>query len=176
MLDQFYSYLSERIINFFKDNPLNSGAKYNIQFETEEQVKSLYENLKENTLSQVFEYKDENGEVKYKSYELRLNGKELIVAATIDNVQPDFLTRLRNMVGQEPGYENKGILFIHNTNLDSIIGGTESFSKEGMPFHVDCIQNNIKERLATENFSEIDKVIIEKDLERKNNSLFQDNS
>lgn len=176
MLDQFYSYLSERIINFFKDNPLNSGAKYNIQFETEEQVKSLYENLKENTLSQVFEYKDENGEVKYKSYELRLNGKELIVAATIDNVQPDFLTRLRNMVGQEPGYENKGILFIHNTNLDSIIGGTESFSKEGMPFHVDYIQNNIKERLATENFSEIDKVIIEKDLERKNNSLFQDNS
>ena len=176
MLDQFYSYLSEIIINFFKDNSLNSGAKYNIQFETEEQVKSLYENLKENTLSQVFEYKDENGEVKYRSYELRINGKELIVAATIDDVQPDFLTRLRNMVGQEPGYEDKGILFIHNTNLDSIIGGTESFSKEGMPFHVDCIQNNIKKRLATENFSEIDKVIIEKDLERKNNSLFQDNS
>ncbi|MCR6514273.1 DNA phosphorothioation-dependent restriction protein DptH [Clostridium sp. LY3-2] len=176
MLDQFYSYLSEIIINFFKDNPLNSGAKYQIQFETEEQVRTLYDVLSQNTLSQDFEYKDENGEVKYKSYELRLNGKELIVAATIDNVQPDFLTRLRNMVGQEAGYENKGILFIHNTTLDSIVGGTESFSKEGMPFHVEFIQNNIKENINKNNFSDVDKVIVEKDLERKNNYLFQDNN
>ena len=50
------------------------------------------------------------------------------------------------MVGHETGYENKGILFIHNTTLDSIVGGTESFSKEGMPFHVNYIQNNIKEK------------------------------
>lgn len=177
MLDQFYSYLSERILEFFKDNPLNSGAKYNIQFETEEQVRNLYNILKENTLSETYEYKDENGNVKYKSYKLNFhNGKELIVAATIDNVQPDFLTRLRNMVGHETGYENKGILFIHNTTLDSIVGGTESFSKEGMPFHVNYIQNNIKEKISNNNFSKVDKVIVKKDLERKKSSLFQDSN
>ena len=177
MLDQFYSYLSERILEFFKDNPLNPGAKYNIQFETEEQVRSLYNVLKENILSEIYEYKDEYGNIKYKSYELNFNnGKELIVAATIDNIQPDFLTRLRNMVGHEEGYENKGILFIHNTNLDSIIGGTESFSKEGMPFHVNYIQSNIREKILSNNLSEVDKVIVEKDLERKNNSLFLDNN
>ncbi|EIF6288538.1 DNA phosphorothioation-dependent restriction protein DptH [Clostridium perfringens] len=177
MLDQFYSYLSERILEFFKDNPLNSGAKYNIQFETEEQVRNLYNVLKDNTLSETYEYKDENGNVKYKSYKLNFhNGKELIVAATIDNVQPDFLTRLRNMVGHETGYENKGILFIHNTTLDSIVGGTESFSKEGMPFHVNYIQNNIKEKISNNNFSKVDKVIVEKDLERKKSSLFQDSN
>ncbi|MDU5774682.1 MAG: DNA phosphorothioation-dependent restriction protein DptH [Clostridium perfringens] len=177
MLDQFYSYLSERILEFFKDNPLNSGAKYNIQFETEEQVRNLFNVLKENTLSETYEYKDENGNVKYKSYKLNFhNGKELIVAATIDNVQPDFLTRLRNMVGHETGYENKGILFIHNTTLDSIVGGTESFSKEGMPFHVNYIQNNIKEKISNNNFSKVDKVIVKKDLERKKSSLFQDSN
>ncbi|CAG9344063.1 AAA-like domain protein [Clostridium perfringens NCTC 8239] len=177
MLDQFYSYLSERILEFFKNNPLNPGAKYNIQFETEEQVRSLYNVLKENILSEIYEYKDEYGNIKYKSYELNFNnGKELIVAATIDNIQPDFLTRLRNMVGHEEGYENKGILFIHNTNLDSIIGGTESFSKEGMPFHVNYIQSNIREKILSNNLSEVDKVIVEKDLERKNNSLFLDNN
>ncbi|WP_300262343.1 DNA phosphorothioation-dependent restriction protein DptH [Clostridium sp.] len=177
MLDQFYSYLSERILEFFKDNPLNSGAKYNIQFETEEQVRTLYNILKENTLSETYEYKDGNGNIKYKSYKLNFqNGKDLIVAATIDNVQPDFLTRLRNMVGHEKGYENKGILFIHNTTLDSIIGGTESFSKEGMPFHVNYIQNNIKEKILNNNLSKVDKVIVEKDLERKKNSIFQDNN
>lgn len=43
--------------------------------------------------------------------------------------------------------------------LDSIMGGTESFSKEGMPFNIDSIQKDIKKTLATESFSEIDKLL-----------------
>ncbi len=46
MLDQFYSYLSSKIIEFFTTNPLSSGAKYNIQFEKQEQVQALYDELK----------------------------------------------------------------------------------------------------------------------------------
>ena len=176
MSNQFYSYLSNRIINFFQQNPLTSGSKYNIQFETEEQVRNLYEKLKDNTLCREYEYKDLNGEVKYKSYQLDFNGIGLIISSTIDNVQPDFLTRLRNMVGIEEGYENKAILFIHNTTLDSIIGGTESFVKGGMPFHIDSIQKDIKNKLAGDLFNEVDKSIINLDLERKKNALFGDNN
>lgn len=176
MSNQFYSYLSERIIEFFQQNPLASGSKYNIQFETEEQVRNLYENLKDNILYREYEYKDLNGDVKYKSYQLDFNGIGLIISSTMDNVQPDFLTRLRNMVGLEDGYENKAILFIHNTTLDSIIGGTESFAKGGMPFHIDSIQKDIKKKLAGDSFSEVDKSIIESDLERKKNALFGDNN
>lgn len=176
MSNQFYSYLSDRIISFFQQNPLTSGSKYNIQFETEEQVRNLYEKLKDNTLYREYEYKDLNGEVKYKSYQLDFNGIGLIVSSTMDNVQPDFLTRLRNMVGLEEGYENKAILFIHNTTLDSIIGGTESFAKGGMPFHIDSIQKDIKKKLAGDLFNEVDKSIIESDLERKRNALFGDNN
>lgn len=175
MSNQFYSYLSNKIINFFRQNPLIPGSKYNIQFETEEQVRNLYEKLQDNTLYGEYEYKDSNGEVKYKSYELELNGVSLIVSSTMDNVQPDFLTRLRNMVGMEEGYEKKAILFIHNTTLDSIMGGTESFSKEGMPFHIDSIQKDIKKILATESFTEVDKCIVEMDLDRKKKVLFADN-
>ncbi|MBQ3423059.1 MAG: DNA phosphorothioation-dependent restriction protein DptH, partial [Romboutsia sp.] len=179
MSDQFYSYLSEKIIDFFRDNPLKEGAKYNIQFEKEEQVKDLYEALQNNTLVEEFKYKDDNGEVKYSSYELKFNDKQLIVAATInttngEKIQPDFLTRLRNMVGVEPGYEKKGILFIHDTTLDSIMGGTESFSKEGMPFHINSIQKDIQAKMATNNFSEVDKAIINMDLERKRKELIGD--
>ena len=54
MLDQFYNYLSEKIIEFFKNNPLTSGAKYNVQFETEDQVKALYETLEDNFLSKEY--------------------------------------------------------------------------------------------------------------------------
>ncbi|AVP62351.1 DNA phosphorothioation-dependent restriction protein DptH [Clostridium botulinum] len=175
MLDQFYSYLSSKIIEFFTTNPLSSGAKYNIQFEKQEQVQALYDELKNNTLYKEYNYKDNKGEVKYTSYLLDFRGVKLIVSATIDNVQPDFLTRLRNMVGVEPGYEDKAILFIHDTNLDSIMGGTESFSKEGMPFHINSIQKDIRERVSTSEFSEVDQAIIELDLERKKKDLFGEN-
>ena len=176
MSDQFYSYLAERIINFFIVNPLSPGSKYNIQFEKEEEVRELYEKLKDNTYYRDYKYKDQNGEVKYEAYQLDFNGVQLIVSATINNIQPDFLTRLRNMVGMEVGYETKAILFIHNTNLDSIMGGTESFSKEGMPFHIDSIQKDIKTELEVSSFTEVDRTIINLDLERKKNNLFQDNS
>lgn len=176
MSNQFYSYLSEKIINFFMQNPLVPGSKFNIQFEKEDQVRDLYEKLQDNTLYREYEYKDPSGEVKYKSYELQFNKVSLIVSSTMDNVQPDFLTRLRNMVGMEEGYEQKAILFIHNTTLDSIMGGTESFAKEGMPFHIESIQKDIKKKLVTESFSEVDKTIVEMDLERKKNTLFADNN
>lgn len=175
MLDHFYNYLSSKVLEFFTINPLTSGAKYNIQFEKQEQVESLYEELKNNTYYKKYEYRDNNGEVKYTSYLLDFPNRKLIVSATIDNVQPDFLTRLRNMVGIEEGYKDKAIIFIHNTNLDSIMGGTESFSKEGMPFHINSIQKDIRKRLADSEFSEVDRAIIELDLERKKKDLFGDN-
>lgn len=172
MLNQFYNYLSGKIIDFFQTNSISSGAKYNIQFEREEQVRQLYEELKNNTLSREYFYRDNEGHAIYQSYMLDFGSVKLIVAATINNVQPDFLTRLRNMVGVENEYKDKGILFIHNTNLDSIIGGTQSFSKEGMPFHINSIEKSIRSVLVTSQFSNIDKVIIEQNLKRKKEDLF----
>ncbi|MGL5149240.1 MAG: DNA phosphorothioation-dependent restriction protein DptH, partial [Clostridium sp.] len=174
MSDQFYSYLSEKIISFFTQNPLTSGAKYNVQFETEDQVIALYDELKNNTLYKEFEYKDGKGEVKYRSYLLDFEGVKLIISATTGSITPDFLTRLRNMVGVESGYEDKGILFIHNTTLDSIMGGTESFSKEGMPFHISNVEKDIKGKLVTSDFTDVEKEIIALDLERKKNETLGD--
>ncbi len=175
MSDQFYSYLSDKIIEFFETNPLSSGAKYNIQFEKREQVELLYEELKKNSLHKEFKYVD-RGEVKYTSYLLDYPNVKLIVAATIGDIQPDFLTRLRNIVGVEEGYKDKAILFIHDTTLDSIMGGTESFAKEGMPFNINSIQRDIRRKLNDAEFSEVDKEIIDLDLERKKKDFFSDSS
>ena len=79
MSDQFYSYLAEKIIEFFRANPLTPGSKYNIQFEKEEEVRNLYEKLKDNTYYRDYEYKDPNGEVKYNSYQLDFNGVLVLV-------------------------------------------------------------------------------------------------
>lgn len=174
MSNQFYSYLSKQTISFFSENPLKPGDKYNIQFENKEEVHALYDDLKRNSYYKKYEYKDQNGEVKYESYQLNFPGVKLIVAATIDNIQPDFLTRLRNMVGIEPEYEDKAILFIHDTNLDSIIGGTESFSKEGMPFHINSIKQDIQKKLSVSEFNDVERYIINLELENKQNDLLTD--
>lgn len=174
MSDQFYNYLSNKIIEFFNSKPLISGAKYNIQFENKSEVKALYDELKNSILYKKFEYKDNSGDVKYTSYLLNFPGVKLIISATIDDIQPDFLTRLRNMVGVESGYEDKAILFIHDTNLDSIMGGTESFSKEGMPFHIDSIKEDIKKKMITSDFSKVDTTIIDLELEEKQGNLYGD--
>ncbi len=177
MLNQFYSYLSEKIMEFFITNPLSAGAKYNIQFEQKNQVQDLYNALRyNNNLCEEFKYKVKinDNEVTYDSYAIRFNDVKLIVAATIGDVQPDFLTRLRNMVGVDKEYKDKAILFIHDTTLDSIMGGTESFVKEGMPFHINSIQKDIQAKMATNNFSEVDKAIINMDLERKRKELIGD--
>ena len=59
MSNQFYSYLSSKIINFFTKNPLIPGSKYNIQFEKEEQVRELYEKLN------LLEKKSDSGDAQY---------------------------------------------------------------------------------------------------------------
>ena len=48
MSNQFYSYLANRISNYFRDNQVMPGAKYNIQFENQDEVRNLYKKLEEN--------------------------------------------------------------------------------------------------------------------------------
>ena len=54
MSNMFYDYLTDRITDFFRKNPPKPGEKFYIQLETEEQVKTLYNELKENIISIPF--------------------------------------------------------------------------------------------------------------------------
>ena len=175
MSNQFYSFLAEEILGFFKEN-VKPGIKYNIQFETQKQVDAMYGALQNNIYVRAFSFINA-GQAVYSSYQLEFpNGISLIVSATSDAVHPDFLNTLRNFVGKEKGYEDKAIFFIHNSSLDSLIGGTESFLKEGMPFHIDTIQAKIKQKMLTNIQTEVDREIIQLDLDRKKENIFNDNT
>lgn len=54
MLNQFYKYLAENLINFFESNDLKSGDKFFINFEEQNQVSDFYNALKEKTPKNVF--------------------------------------------------------------------------------------------------------------------------
>ena len=89
-----------------------------------------------------------------------------MLAATIDDVQPIF-NKTKKYGCIEPEYEERAIIFIHDTNLDSINGELSLLAKEGMPFHINSIEKDIRKKLVTADFNEVDKSIIEMDLERK---------
>ncbi|MGF7071693.1 DNA phosphorothioation-dependent restriction protein DptH [Priestia megaterium] len=132
MLSTFYEYLAEQIINYFSQYNIKNGEKYSIQFESNEHVKMLIDTLKriaeKNYIYEEFKW----DEVSFKTSSINLNGTKLIISSNLDQVTTDFLTTLRNKVGTEdPLFKETAILLVHDSTLDSIIGGTESLQKKG---------------------------------------------
>ena len=172
MSNTFYSYISEKIIKYFKANEPVPGEKFYIQFETEKQVELLYYDLRNNIIANPFIYADEKRGQRYESYELDFGTVKLIVAAALETgPHPDFLANLRNLVGIESEYVNKAILFIHCSSLDSILGGAGSLGKEGMPLNILEIEKDIKRRINETGYSELDKKILQLYLDNKSKEL-----
>lgn len=177
MLEQFYSYLAKNIIKYFEYRKIKSGDKFNIQFEKDEEVKSMYEALKAESNNNPFIYNTTSESV-YETYSIDINGTQVVVACTNKDTTDDFLIRLRNLIGNESSNEFKdsSILFIHNTTLDSLIKGTESFQKEGMPFHTKSLVKDIDKNLKSSNMKKEDKCILDFTLKRMKGTIIEDNS
>ncbi|MDK2562217.1 DNA phosphorothioation-dependent restriction protein DptH [Romboutsia sedimentorum] len=177
MLNQFYSYLSKNVVKYLEYRNVKSGDKFNIQFEKEEEVKNMYNALQVESKSKKFIYNTVNGS-KYETFSIDINGTEVVVAATNEDTTDDFLIRLRNLVGDESSVEFKdsAILFIHNTTLDSLIKGTESFQKEGMPLHTKSLVKDIKKNLSESNIKEEERYILDFALNKMNDSILEDHS
>lgn len=172
MSNPFYKYLSEKVIKFFQTNMPMAGDKFFVQFETEEQVNNLYTELEKNIVAKEFVYNDSSREQRYISYQLSFGTIDMVIAASMEGgPHPDFLATLRNLVGVEQGYENKAILFIHCSSLDSILGGAGSLYKEGMPFNVLSIEKDIERKIAETEYSELDKEILNLYLKNKKKEL-----
>ena len=80
MSSRFYNYLSEKIINYFRLNIPRAGDKFYVQFETDRQVRDLYEVLKCNTLQSPFSYLDDRRGQRYDTYQLKFQDTSLLVA------------------------------------------------------------------------------------------------
>ena len=176
MLKEYYNYLAKKIVNYFEETADIEGYKYSVMFENNDQVKELYEELKELPIAKHFSYKNNDIEV-YRSFYLDFNGQKLIIAATIDHIKTDFLTTLRNSIGTDrEEFQRAGIFIIYDSNLDSISNATASFQKEGMPFHVDQIVEDIRDIVESSNMTKVDKQILTYELNKRANDAYKDNS
>ena len=160
MLNQFYKYLSNKLISFFESEGLSGGERYYLQFDREDQVCQFYEVLKYEPCTEEFSYQHQYGSP-YHTFGLRIGDCLVIVAATINNVTPDFLVTLRNLVGDQKGeFKNTALLSICHETLDSIKGGSSDLQKEGMPFHVHSIKKNLEDEINQSNLTKAEKAVI----------------
>ncbi|MCZ8519867.1 DNA phosphorothioation-dependent restriction protein DptH [Paenibacillus caseinilyticus] len=160
MSKHFYNYLAERIATFFRENNIQPGDKYHIQFERTEQVENLVDTINVLPFAESFYMHTEEGI--YESICLTMGqNTKVLIASNTDNVTPDFLTTLRNKVGtQEEPFNDKAMLLVHNSNLDSLIQGMTSFAKEGMPFHINSVETNLQHLMSNSPLSKPERQML----------------
>lgn len=158
----FYNLVSQQIINYFQNSSFKPGDKFHVQFEHLSDVKELFEALKEGAISKdLYQGFIWGIEEPYKSFSIQAKELSVIVASTINGVTPDFLTKLRNLVGtEEPGFESMAIVFIHDTTLDSIVGGSVGLQDTGMPLSRKAIEVIITEAIEKSDLDEVAKTVL----------------
>lgn len=159
MSSQFYEYLSNKLLEYFKKNSLSGGDRFLINFDKPNQVQNFYEVLKKHATSS-FEYQYDDNYESYNTYSINFNGVDLIVATS--KVTPDFLVKLRNLVSSnDENFNKKALLIISDSKKDSLNSGMVLFDNEGYPFSISAIKNDLEEDINNSKLSKIDKTILE---------------
>ena len=171
MSNTFYNFIANQIIQYFEDITIKPGDKYHVQFEKIKDVSLLIEALKaaaqEKEIYNYFKWISPLG-AKYESFFLSFGDQEVLISGTAEGVTEDFLTKLRNMVGtNEKDFENKSILFVHHTTLDSIIGGSVGLQNNGLPLSFIAVKEHIKSTLEASRLNQETKSVLEFSLSQK---------
>ena len=178
MSNQFYDYLSNKLLSYFNENNLLNGEKFFISFDEDEQVTSFYNSLKsvgKSTLAyDDFAYTHEVSGKVYNTYSIKFNGVKLVVADSL-NVNIDYLVTLRNQATSQEGvWKDSALLVVCNDAIDSIYSGMRDLQKEGMPFNVKSISENLEDEINnSEKLSKSDKQIAKFSLNNQGEDLFQ---
>lgn len=177
--NQLYNYISKLIVDFFKDQQIASGERFNLYLEDDKHVKGLYHELKESDEKKGdFSYKHPEGSGSmYKTFYLQIGDTQLLIASS-ENASEDYFTMLRNQIAdQKEDFAGKAILILFSGKLDSLLGGSGSLSKEGMPLHYRSFKKTLLRDIDASNvFQEFEKILLKEVLERKTKSVVEDNN
>ena len=84
---------------------------------------------------------------------------------------------LRNQVAdQKNEFENSAILILFSGKLDSLLGGSGSLLKEGMPLHNVSFKKRLENDINKCELNDIEKEILNEVLRRKTDSVVEDNN
>ncbi|MEC4028519.1 DNA phosphorothioation-dependent restriction protein DptH [Myroides odoratimimus] len=175
--NQLYKYVAELIIEFFTVEKIQKGERYNLYLEDRNAIGLLFEALSSNSIVPVkqFNYVHPDGGSTYSTIYLELATTKVIISSS-DSASEDYLTMLRNKVAeQKEAFEDTAILIIFSGKLDSLLGGSGSLIKEGMPLHHSIFKDRILKDIDKSSLLNQEKKLLKEVLERKTNSVIEDN-
>jgi len=179
MSNQLYKYISTLIVDYFQEQKIAHGDRFNLYLENDEHVKGLYSSLEKAAVNTgEFSYKHPDGDgSKYDTFFLKIGETNVLIASS-ENASEDYFTMLRNQVAdQKNGFEGTAILILFSGKLDSLLGGSGSLIKEGMPLHYKSFKKILlKDIDASKSFKKFEKTILKEVLERKTTSVVEDNN
>lgn len=172
MSNQFYRYLSNKVVEFFESNEVKAGERYYIQFDEKDQVEKFYNELSQSKNVNKFSYKHKLGS-EYSTFSINLKDDVKVVVASTINVTPAYLVTIRNASQeQENEWENTALLIICNEPNDSIKNGCRDMKTDGMPLNVRYISNNLNNEMEKSQLSKIDKEIVKFHINKKLSDVY----
>ncbi len=175
--NHIFNYTARLVLKHFRTKNIKEGERYNVFLESLDDVLTQVNAIK----AMVSEEGLSSKTVNFKTVEaeaILLGDVQLLLFYSSERINEDYLTTLRNNVSASDGeFKNSAVLFIHNTQLDSIIGGTLSLTKEGMPLHVDSIVEALKSDIENSNsLQKGEQELLKVLLKKKKENIFEDNS
>ena len=171
MSNQFYKYLSKRLLEFLEANLTKVGERYYLQLDEQSQVEEFYQILKNDNRTEKFIYKHEKGEV-YETIAININGIKLVIASTV-NTTSAYLVTIRNCSEKQEGvWENTSIFILCGEPIDSIKSGCKNLTSDGMPFNTKYISLNLNNDIEKSSLSKVDKEVSKFYVKKKLTDLY----
>lgn len=179
MSNQLYKYISTLIVDYFVEQKISPGDKYNLYLEDNDHVIGLYKELRKCGIENYpFSYTHPGGDgsIYYTFY--LLIGETKVIISSSENANEAYFTMLRNQVSnQKNEFEGTAILILFNGKLDSLSGGSGSLIKEGAPLHIKSFKKRLNDDInSTESFKKFEKILLSEVVNRKTISVVEDNN
>ncbi|WP_295592626.1 DNA phosphorothioation-dependent restriction protein DptH [uncultured Methanobrevibacter sp.] len=177
MSNQFYDYLSNKLLDYFKENKILNGERFFISLDEDEQVLLFYNSLKKIGNTKLacsdFSYIHEKSNKRYDTFAIKINDINLVVSESL-SINMDYLVTLRNQVTSQQGdWENTALLVICTEGIDSINKGMRDLQKEGMPLNIKSISDKLEEEINHSKLNPTDQQIAKFSLTVLEEDLFQ---
>lgn len=174
MSKEYYKYLVGRTVDFFKNKTIQSGEKFILSFNADEEVEAYSVALDIFLDEQAIAKKEYiiQDDDEYKTIGFDTNCGVSVFVVPERNITQAYMTRLRNTI--KP---NWAMLIVSCNSIDSISEGTENLQKEGLPFYRKKLIDDIDKKIMSSNLPMPQKRILLYDLEnKKNNEIFDSHS
>ena len=171
MSKSFYNYIvNELLVSWFNENKPAKGSRFCMVVENDKHRKGIIDALKEKsdpiTINGIYEGSDIEEE-EYSTYAFKIaSGLPKLIIGDDCSANEDYLTTLRNSVGQQGKYENYGIIYILSKSiLSSLITASMNLEGQGGPLYPRYIVERIKKDFDIKLFKDVEKIYLTKHLE-----------